>query len=136
MGIDIIKIKNMKIAVPVKTDNSIDNHFGHCAYFKVFTVGENNQLISEQIIPSPQGCGCKSNIASELAEMGVTTMLAGGIGEGAINKLALNGISVVRNCSGDSNQLLADFLAGKIKEGGESCAAHHHHHEEGHVCNH
>lgn len=127
----------MKIAVSVKADNSIDNHFGHCAYFKVFTVGENNQLISEQIIPSPQGCGCKSNIASELAEMGVTTMLAGGIGEGAINKLALNGISVVRNCSGDSNQLLADFLAGKIKDGGESCAAHyHHHHEEGHVCNH
>jgi predicted Fe-Mo cluster-binding NifX family protein len=68
--------------------------------------------------------------------MGVTTMLAGGIGEGAINKLALNGISVVRNCNGDSDQLLADFLAGKIKDGGESCATHHHHHEEGHVCNH
>lgn len=124
----------MKIAVPVKADNSIDNHFGHCAYFKVFTVGENNQLISEQIIPSPQGCGCKSNIATELAEMGVTTMLAGGIGEGAINKLAMNGISVIRNCSGDSDLLVADFLAGKIEDGGESCAAHHH--EEGHVCNH
>lgn len=127
----------MKIAVPVKADNSIDNHFGHCAYFKIFTIGEGNQLISEQIIPSPQGCGCKSNIATELAELGVTTMLAGGIGEGAINKLDLNGISVVRNCSGDSDRLLADFLAGKIKDGGESCAAHeHHHHEDGHVCNH
>lgn len=127
----------MKIAVPVKADNSIDNHFGHCAYFKIFTIGEDNQLISEQIIPSPQGCGCKSNIATELAELGVTTMLAGGIGEGAINKLDLNGISVVRNCSGDSDRLLADFLAGKIKDGGESCATHeHHHHEDGHVCNH
>lgn len=125
----------MKIAVPVKADNSIDNHFGHCAYFKVFTVGEDNELISEQIIPSPQGCGCKSNIASELAEMGVTTMLAGGIGEGAINKLAMNGISVVRNCSGDTDQLVLDFLAGKVEDGGESCATHHHH-EEGHVCNH
>lgn len=127
----------MKIAVPVKADNSIDNHFGHCAYFKVFTVGEDNELISEQIIPSPQGCGCKSNIATELAEMGVTIMLAGGIGEGAINKLALNGISVVRNCSGDSDGLLADFLSGKIEDRGESCTVHQdHHHEEGHVCNH
>ena len=127
----------MKIAVPVKADNSIDNHFGHCAYFKVFSFGESNELISEQIIPSPQGCGCKSNIAAELAELGVTTMLTGGIGDGAINKLAANGISVVRNCSGDTDRLVADFLAGRIKDSGESCAAHQqHHHKEGHVCNH
>jgi predicted Fe-Mo cluster-binding NifX family protein len=126
----------MKVAVPVRADNSIDNHFGHCAYFKVFTITENKEISEEEIIPSPQGCGCKSNIAADLAEKGVTTMLAGGIGEGAINKLASHQIAVVRNCSGDVNKLIVDYLAGNIKDGGESCASHEHHHEAGHVCNH
>lgn len=47
-------------------------------YFTVFTVDEGKkELVDQETVASPVGCGCKSNIAQTLAEMGVTLMLAG-----------------------------------------------------------
>jgi predicted Fe-Mo cluster-binding NifX family protein len=124
----------MKIAVPTKENNRIDDHFGHCEFYTIFTVSENNEITEKQTLPSPQGCGCKSNIAYDLAKMNVKIMLAGGIGEGAINKLSSQNIQVIRNCKGDVNELVNDYLAGNLKDGGSSCASHEH--GEGHVCSH
>ena len=126
----------MKIAVPTKEGNQIDNHFGHCEFYSIFTI-ENNEVVNKQILQSPQGCGCKSNIAYDLADMDVQVMLAGGIGNGAVNKLAEQKIEVIRNCSGDVDVLVNDYLAGKIHDGGSNCAAHDDHHSsDAHVCNH
>lgn len=127
----------MKIAVPVHSNNMIDNHFGHCKYYKIFSISDENKIIGELIHPSTEGCGCKSNIASELAEENVNIMLAGGIGRGAVNKLNSFNIEVIRNCQGDVNKLVERYLAGEVIDGGENCATHEHHHGEGgHVCNH
>jgi predicted Fe-Mo cluster-binding NifX family protein len=127
----------MKIAVPTKEGNQIDNHFGHCEFYTIFLISEKNEIIAETILNSPQGCGCKSNIAAELAQMDVKIMLAGGIGEGAINKLNASGIQVVRNCKGDVHNLVEEYLKGNIEDGGASCAAHDDHHSsDAHVCNH
>jgi len=122
----------MKIAVPTKENNRIDDHFGHCEFYSIFTVSDGNEIIEKQTLQSPQGCGCKSNIAYDLAEMNVKIMLAGGIGEGAINKLASQNIQVIRNCKGDVNELVTEYLTGNLKDGGSNCASHSH--EEGHVC--
>jgi predicted Fe-Mo cluster-binding NifX family protein len=67
--------------------------------------------------------------------MDVRVMLAGGIGDGAINKLSQQNIRVIRNCKGDVHTLVEEYLAGSLKDGGASCASHAHH-EAGHVCNH
>lgn len=125
----------MKIAVPTKQDNQIDNHFGHCEFYTIFAISENNEIMAETMLESPQGCGCKSNIAYDLAQLDVKIMLAGGIGDGAVNKLASQNIQVVRNCKGDVYQLVEDYLAGIIQDGGSNCAAHGHE-VEGHVCSH
>jgi predicted Fe-Mo cluster-binding NifX family protein len=66
----------MKIALPTR-QNRVDEHFGHCEYFTVFTVNENNEILSEETVSSPANCGCKSSIAQTLAQMGVKMMLAG-----------------------------------------------------------
>ena len=100
----------MKIAVPTKQDNQIDNHFGNCEFYTIFLISDNNEILAETIHESPQGCGCKSNIANDLAEMDVRIMLAGGLGDGAVNKLASQNIQVVRNCKGDVHQLVEDYL--------------------------
>jgi predicted Fe-Mo cluster-binding NifX family protein len=125
----------MKIAVPTKQDKQIDNHFGHCEFYTIFSISENNSIESETMLESPKGCGCKSNIAYDLAKMNVGIMLAGGIGDGAVNKLASQNIRVVRNCKGEVRQLVEDYLAGNIQDGGSNCASHGHE-EEGHVCSH
>lgn len=127
----------MKIAVPTKNGNQIDNHFGHCEFYTIFIISENNQIIAETILESPKGCGCKSNIAYDLAEMDVKIMLAGGIGDGAISKLNSQRIEVIRNCSGDVHDLVEAYLKGELKDGGASCSAHSDRsHSDAHVCNH
>jgi len=124
-----------KIAIPVTGNGLIDNHFGHCEYYNVYTVSENNEVAAIETIKSVQGCGCKSGIADDLANLGVGVMLAGGIGNGAINKLNNAGITVIRGCTGSPEQIVKQYLAGLLLDSGESCE-HHHHHEDGHTCNH
>jgi len=128
----------MKVAVPITNGNQIDDHFGHCEFYKVFTISENDEISNTEIIPSPQGCGCKSNIAAVLAAKGVSIMLAGGMGEGAVNVLKNSGIQVVRGCSGDATEVVETFIEGNIFDNGISCSRHHQHNGDGpdHVCSH
>lgn len=127
-----------KIAVPITKENLIDDHFGHCEYYGVYTLSDKNEIIDVQSIKSEQGCGCKSNIAGTLAANGVTLMLAGGIGNGAIHVLNNSGIQVIRGCSGIPENTVKQFAEGKILDSGESCIQHDHHHIAGsdHVCSH
>lgn len=125
-----------KIALPVTTDFQIDDHFGHCEMYAVYTVSDQNEIISTEKIESEQGCGCKSNIAGVLAKLGVTKMLAGGIGNGAVNVLESQGIEVVRGCSGDATEVVKQFIAGQIEDSGINCVQHEHHHGQGHQCSH
>ena len=121
----------MKIAVPSR-ENQVDNHFGHCDYFSIFTIDENNEIAEEQMLKSPQGCGCKSNIASTLAQIGVTTMLAGDMGEGAVRVLQGNGIKVIRGCSGDVRKVARDWIDGKLVDSRITCSNHEcHSHSQG-----
>ena len=127
----------MKIAVPTTQSNIVDAHFGHCEYYTVFTV-DGSEIIKSEIVESPQGCGCKSNIVSILKEMGVEVMLAGNMGGGAVNVLNNHGIAVYRGCDGDVKNLVEEFIKGELVDSGESCHQHeqHNHHEDGHQCDH
>ncbi|MGE5627389.1 MAG: NifB/NifX family molybdenum-iron cluster-binding protein [Solirubrobacterales bacterium] len=118
----------MKIALPSRGKN-IDDHFGHCEYFTVYTI-DNNNIVNEEIVESPTGCGCKSNIAQTLAEIGVRVMLAGNMGEGAVRVLNNSGIQVLRGCSGEVKATAQSWLDGTLVDSGDTCHAH------GHDCSH
>jgi len=120
----------MKIALPSR-GKAIDDHFGHCEYFTVFTVNDQRQIVSEDVLKSPEGCGCKSNIAAVLAQSGVKFMLAGNMGQGAVNVLAAHGIQVIRGCSGETTAVAEAWLAGKLNDSGDVCRQHN---KEGHDC--
>ena len=87
----------MKIAIPTR-DNLVDDHFGHCDHYTVFTVGDDKSVISSERLDSPQGCGCKSNIASVMQE--------------------------VRGCHGNVNDVLTAYLNGTLTDSAESCNHH------------
>ncbi|WP_298368085.1 NifB/NifX family molybdenum-iron cluster-binding protein [uncultured Lutibacter sp.] len=127
-----------KIAIPVSENNQLEDHFGQCEFYGIYTISDKNEIINAQILESEQGCGCKSNIASVLAMQGVTLMLAGGIGAGAINVLNNSGIDVLRGCSGNVTDILAQYINGQLIDSGESCLQHEHHHGDGdgHSCGH
>jgi predicted Fe-Mo cluster-binding NifX family protein len=112
----------MKIAVPTR-EGCVDNHFGHCDHYTIFTI-EERKVISREELPSPQGCGCKSGIAAILEQIGVEVMLAGSMGEGAKNTLQAHNIKVIRGCSGDIGALVARYLTRVVPDSGVGCAGH------------
>ncbi|MDE6451339.1 MAG: NifB/NifX family molybdenum-iron cluster-binding protein [Odoribacter sp.] len=113
----------MKIAIPTR-DNIVDDHFGHCAYYTIFTVNENKEIVCTETEAAPEGCGCKSNIASVLEGKGVNLMLAGNMGEGAKNTLEAHHIQVIRGCSGSVETVIKDWIQGKINDSGQICNHH------------
>ncbi len=141
--IDFIKYKEMKkIALPTR-NGMIDDHFGHCEFYTLVTVNDENQVVLTETMPSPEGCGCKSNIASKLHEDGVSLMLAGNMGEGALRKLAASDIQVIRGCHGAVMDVIQAYLNGNLQDSGVACAHHEdaghqcsHHHEGEHQCGH
>ena len=115
----------MKIALP-SNQNQVDEHFGHCEHFTVFTIDGQKKITEEEKIASPAGCGCKSNIAQTLAEQGVKLMLAGNMGHGAVNVLNSHGIDVLRGCSGNVKAVTESWLSGNLKDSGIACLQHEH----------
>jgi len=122
----------MKIAIPTR-GNVVDDHFGHCEMYTVFTMTD-GKIEHSEILPSPQGCGCKSNIASVLREKGVSILLAGNMGAGALNVLNMQGIEVVRGCSGNVRLVAEAYSKGNIVDSAVSCS--HHENNGEHQCNH
>jgi len=121
----------MKIALPAR-GNQIDGHFGHCEHFKIFTT-EGSVITGEDILNPPAGCGCKSSVVGDLARMGVTVMIAGNMGQGAVNKLEAAGISVIRGIEGEPRAAVDAFIAGKLTDSGKGCDSHAHGHDCGHA---
>lgn len=70
-----------KIAVPVDYNNILDAHFGHCKFFLLMQVEEGNIITEEKLRPPPHEPGV---LPKWLAEKGVTDILAGGMGQKAI----------------------------------------------------
>ena len=113
----------MRIALPSDGTN-VDEHFGHCQCFTIFSVDDNRQIVSEETLTPPPGCGCKSSVVPQLADMGVSVMLAGNMGGGAVNILSSHGIKVVRGCTGNVREVAQAWLAGNIGDSGTSCQSH------------
>lgn len=120
----------MKIAIPSK-NNMVDDHFGHCDHFTIVTI-ENGAIVKSEKLDPGKTCGCKSNLVNELTAIGVEALLAGNIGQGAINKINNAGIKVVRGCKGEITLVVNDYLAGKIQDQLIVCTPDEH----GHECSH
>ncbi len=123
---------NKIIAVPTRTDRRVDDHFGHCAQFTLFSVSEQKEVREAGIVLSLPGCGCKSNIASVLRQKGVSVLLAGNMGSGAVDVLKRQGIEVHRGCAGNAAKAVEAFVAGEWKDSGVGCSVHGT--EAGHQC--
>jgi predicted Fe-Mo cluster-binding NifX family protein len=73
----------MKKIIAVPTSNGLlDGHFGHCSHFTLVEVLENN-IINEKLVQAP--AHEPGLLPPWLAQMGVTDVIAGGMGQQAIN---------------------------------------------------
>ena len=113
----------IKIAIPSK-ENQVDNHFGHCEYFSVIELNDELEVTHQYEMPASENCGCKSNLAEKLAAEGVTILLAGGIGQGAINKLRSANIEVLAGFSGTSKEVINRWKSKDYRVDISACSQH------------
>ncbi len=105
----------MKVAIPT-VGTRVDEHFGHARTFTIFTLNDVNEVIEEETFLPPSGCGCQSTVGVTMQAKGVSTLLVGNIGQGAITKMAEHGIKVVRGCEGEISDVLGRWINGEIKD--------------------
>lgn len=117
-----------RIAIPTRGTN-VDDHFGHCEFYTIFDITDEKNVAKTEVLPSPQGCGCKSDIANDLAKIGVTILLAGNMGNGAKQKLEQAGLTVYTGFSGDITKAINKHLSEGFTGSFVMCSGHGNDHE-------
>lgn len=106
------------IAIP-SSNNYLCQHFGHCEQFAIFQA--EGEKITEEIylIPPPHEPGI---LPAWLASMGVTHIIAGGMGHRAISLFNQQNIQVFTGAEEKQVRLLAEeFINNNLKTGANTC---------------
>lgn len=118
----------MKIAI-AREGNFVSAHFGHCEGFEVFEV-ENKNIVSRTFIENP---GHRPGFLPKyLSEKNVDIIIAGGMGANAQEIFKRNNIEVIVGASGELDNVINDFIEGKLQTSNSVCHEHKHHGQ----CNH
>lgn len=120
----------MRIAVTYE-NGDIFQHFGHTEYFKVYDA-EDGKVVSSEVV-STEGNG-HGALAGILRAMNVDVLICGGIGGGARNALAAEGVELYGGVSGSADAAVEKLLAGKLDFDPEAKCSSHEGHEHGHTC--
>lgn len=110
----------MRIAIPL-ADGKLAMHFGHCERFALVDVDltEKKMLKREDIDAPPHQPGL---LPPWLAERGVNTIIAGGMGQRAQQLFAGHGIQVIVGASAETpEELVGGYLTGTLQEGENIC---------------
>lgn len=122
----------MRIAVTYE-NGTIFQHFGHTEAFKVYDV-ENGSIVKTEVV-NTNGSG-HGALAGVLSALGANVLICGGIGGGAQMALAEAGIKLYGGVSGDADEAVNAFIAGKL-DFNPDVHCDHHDHEHGnepHAC--
>ena len=121
----------MKIAVTYE-NGEVFQHFGHTEQFKLYEVSGGKLLHTQVVDTNGSGHG---ELAGLLAQLGVDTLICGGIGGGARMALDEAGIKLYGGVSGNADKAVEALLAGNLEFNPDvQCDHHGEHHHEGEAC--
>ncbi|HOO98296.1 MAG TPA: NifB/NifX family molybdenum-iron cluster-binding protein [Bacteroidales bacterium] len=107
-----------RIAVPLE-DGILCSHFGHCEQFAIIDTDNNSISAEELLTPPPHEPGL---LPAWLAEKGVTDVIAGGMGQRAINLFNQQNINVFVGAPVKEPRMLAgDLLNDSLQAGANYC---------------
>jgi predicted Fe-Mo cluster-binding NifX family protein len=112
----------------------ISGHFGHTPFFVVAEIVDGRVTSSRSVASPGHGEGC--NMPTFVHSLGATSVIVGGIGGGAVNGLARQGIEVVAGASGNAGDTLKSYAAGSLISGAPGCHGHGHGGGRSHSCSH
>ena len=120
----------MKIAVTYE-NGDVFQHFGHTAQFKIYTVEAGKVVSAEVVDTNGSGHGA---LAGFLEELGVNTLICGGIGGGARFALQDADIEICGGVHGDADEAVEAYHSGALNFNPTATCGHHHDHD--HDCGH
>ena len=107
-----------KFAVP-STNGLLDPHFGHCRSFTLIDT-ENTSIVSVDHIDAPPHQ--PGLLPAWIAEKGVSDVIAGGMGQRAIQLFNTHSVNVFVGAPVQSpEQLVYDFLNGRVSFSANYC---------------
>ena len=116
----------MKIAIPVR-EGKFTEHFGGAEEFALFTVDEDIREVTERFMAPPPEHG-RGVYPMWLSSLGVTTILAGGMGPRASSIFVAKGIDVVLGAGGENPEIMVrSYLDGTLSATGDLCHDHSFH---------
>ena len=121
-----------RFAVPME-GHVLSAHFGHCQAFAFVDV-ENNNITQVTVLDPPEHQ--PGTFPKWVAENGATEVIAGGMGPQAVNLFNGYGVNVFVGAPIKGvEELVNDFLAGKLSLNANYCdhgdGSHEHHHHNG-----
>lgn len=118
----------MKIAIATEGTN-VSGHFGKCENFTMVEV-ENSEVKNKDIVNT---MGNQHGLLPAfLASHNVNVVIAGGMGDGARQKLASNNIEIISGVTGSIEDVIKSYLDGTLKVNGGGCSSHGHSHDHSH----
>ena len=107
-----------RIAIPLE-NGMLCSHFGHCEQFGIYDT-DNNTVITESLLtPPPHEPGL---LPAWIAEKGVTDVIAGGMGQRAIDLFNNHKINVFVGAPlKNPKDLATDLVEGTLQAGANYC---------------
>ena len=107
----------MRIAVSTE-GSEVSAHFGRCSQFTLFDV-EDGKVTGKEIVENP---GHQPGFLPRfLSEMGVTHIIAGGMGPRAQGFFSQYQIETIVGATGPVEKVIQDFLAKSLVVGEDQC---------------
>ena len=113
----------MEKIVIASDNNMVTNHFGHCEEFIWYGV-DGGEIIEKEGIKNP---GHKPGFLPKyLADLGLNTLITGGIGRKAIDIFLSKDIKVITGASGQVDEVIKAYLGGNLQSTKSICEEHQH----------
>ena len=107
-----------KIAIPLE-NGILCSHFGHCEQFVIINAEDHSISKEELLTPPPHEPGL---LPAWLAEKGVTDVIAGGMGQRAINLFNQQKINVYVGAQPKAYlEVVKDLLSDNLSSGANLC---------------
>ena len=126
IGDDIMNNEILRVEFPTNDEVTVEEHFGHCEKFVVFSI-ENGKVVNKEFLIAPEHA--PGVFPRFIGSNNINVVITGGMGQRAIDLIKANGGEVILGASGNIEDVLKVYLEGELYSKGSACAHHHHDHD-------
>ena len=110
--------EEIRIAFPTNDRENVEEHFGHCKQFAIFTVKDKTILNTEYLDAPPHEPGLLPRF---LGEHNTSVIITGGMGQRAIDLFKAQNVEVILGARGKIEDNLNEYLNGALHSNGKPC---------------